>query len=443
MIRALAIDLRRSAAVGTGLIVLLLGLAAMYLLFGQDAWSSRWSPLATTLRTALAFTWPLTLAAGAWLTDRDRRGRVGELFTSTARPARQRAASPALALSLTVTVAYLLTVAACLPLVAGSATYFNPAAIAVIATGLPLLLAAGLLGMGLGAVVPSRFTAPTLAMAGLILSSATGLLSAYSVAGPIQQSVALLSPVLGQSGDFLIVPARLSLAQLIWALALATTGFLLLSATNVRARTAAALPAVFGAVTALLLLVSAGPANSMDAVDAGARELVCADGTPRVCVRRVHAAILPDTVAPARDALHRLSRLPNPPTAVEEGIQDISGNPDEQDTPSGQTITFYIEIGQAADIDAGQVTQQLLTGAGVISCGDTSNSETYDAARLAAAYWLLQTPPPDTKQKVVEAWQRLTSLPAAEQLARIAALRNAGLACNAEAQWDILMGGPR
>ena len=152
MIRALAIDLRRSAAVGVGLIVLLLGLAAMYLLIGPDAWSSRWSPLATTLRTALAFTWPLTLAGGAWLTDRDRRGRVGELFTSTA-PARlaTRRVTGHRA-ELTVTVAYLLTVAACLPLVAGSATYFNPAAIAVIATGLPLLLAAGLLGMGLGAV---------------------------------------------------------------------------------------------------------------------------------------------------------------------------------------------------------------------------------------------------------------------------------------------------
>ncbi|KUL31734.1 hypothetical protein [Actinoplanes awajinensis] len=442
MIRALGIDLRRSAAVGSGLIVLLLGLAAMYLLFGPEAWSSRWSPLATTLRSAMGFTWPLTLAAGAWLSDRDRRGRVGELFTSTARPAWQRAASPALALCSTVTVAYLLTVAACLPLVAGSATYVNPAAFAVIATGPPLLLAAGLLGMGLGAVVPSRFTAPALAIAGLILASAPGLLSAYD-AGRVQQRVALLSPVLGQSGDFAIVPAPLSLAQSIWALALAATGFLLLAAIGARARTAAVLPAVAGAVTALLLLAPTGPASSVDAADAGARELVCADGTPRVCVRRVHAGMLPDAVAPSVDALRRLSRLPDPPTAVEEGVEVISGDPAEQDTPSAQTVRFYIPTGQAAEIDTAQVTLQLLTGAGVISCGDASNWQSYEAARLAAAYWLLDTPPPATEQKVVEAWQRLTSRPAAEQVARIAALREAGLACNADALWDILMDGPR
>ncbi|BCY08898.1 ABC transporter permease [Actinoplanes sp. L3-i22] len=442
MIRALAIDLRRSAALGSGLIVLLLGLAAMYLLFGVEAWSSRWSPLAETLRSAMGFTWPLTVAAGAWLSDRDRRGRVGELFTSTARPGWQRAASPALALSLTVTVAYLLTVFACLPLVVGSATYFNPAAIAVIATGLPMLLAAGLLGMGLGVVVPSRFTAPALAIAGLTLASAPGLLSAYD-AGRIQQYVALLSPVLGQSGDFVIVPARLSLAQSIWALALAATGFLLLSAIGGRARTAAVLPAVSGAVTALLLLAPTGPASSVDAADAGARELVCADATPRVCVRRVHAGMLADAVAPARDALHRLSRLPDPPTAVEEGVEVISGDPDEQDTPSAQTARFYLQTGLAAQIDAEQVRLQLLSGAGVISCGDTGNWETYAAARLAAAYWLLETAPPATEPKAVEAWQRLTALPAAEQLARIGALREAGLACNADALWGILMDGPR
>lgn len=442
MIRALAVDLRRSPAAGTGLIVLLLGLAAMYQLFGHDAWSGRWSPMATTLRSALGFTWPLTLAAGAWLTDRDRRGRVGELFASSPRPAWQRAASPAIALSLTVSVAYLLTVAACLPLVAGSATYFNPAAIAVIATGLPLLLAAGLLGMGLGAVVPSRFTAPALAVAGLMLVSAPGLLSA-TAAGRIQHSVALLSPVLGQNGDFLIVPARLSLAQSIWALALAATGFLLLSATGVRARTAAALPAVAGAATALLLLTSAGPAGSVDAPDAGARELVCADGTPRVCVRRVHATMLADAVAPARDALHRLSRLPNPPTAVEEGIEVISGDPDEQDVPSAQTARFHIQTGLAPQVDADQVTRELLTGAGVIACGDTSDWEKYAAARLAAAYWLLESPPPAAEQKAVEAWQKLTSLPAAEQTARVAALREAGLACDAGALWDILTENPR
>ncbi|GAA1623898.1 hypothetical protein [Actinoplanes couchii] len=432
MIRAIAIDLRRSAALGAGLIVLLLGLAAMFLIFGQQAWSGRWSPFAATLRSAFGFTWSLTLAAGAWLVDRDRLGRVGELFAGTPRPVWQRVASPAVALSLTVGVAYLLTVAVCLPLVAGSATWFNPAVLGVIATGLPLLLAAGLLGMGVGTVVPSRFTAPALVVAGLIIASAPGLVS-YHVSGRAQQFVTLLSPVLGQNGDFVIVPARLSLAQAVWAVALAATGFLLMA---IR-RAVAVVPAVAGAVTAMLLLPAGG---SVYAADTGARELVCADGEPRVCVRRVHASILPGVVAPARDALRRLSRLPNPPSAVEEGIDVIDGVPD---SPTASVATFVIRMGFAPEISADEVALQVLTGAGVTACGDTTEWEKADGARVAAAYWLLETPPPATGRRAVEAWQTLAALPAAEQVARVGALREAGLACDLDSLWGILVDGPR
>jgi hypothetical protein len=310
MIRPVSIDLRRSAAPGAGLALLVLGLIAMYLFFGLDAWSGRWSPMAGTLRTTIGFTWPLTLAAGAWLVGRDRRGQVGELFASSARPAWQRVAPPAAALTLTVSAAYLLTVAACVPQVAGSATYFNPAAVAVIAVGLLLLIAAALLGMGLGKLLPSRFTAPALALVGLFISSAPGMLYLH-VSERTQARIALLSPILAQNGDFVMVPARLSLAQSIWAIALAVTGYLLVAGRGWRVRAAAALPTLIGVAAALAMQPSSGPSSSVVAADAGAQELICADGAPRVCVRPDEAAVAVD-----QRVVHAKASAATPPPAV-------------------------------------------------------------------------------------------------------------------------------
>ena len=102
MTRALRIDLRRSSAAGIGLLLLVLGLISMFLLSEAEWWVGRWTRLAVQERSLLDLLWPLTLAAGAWQVGRDRRGRVGELFASTGRPAWQRVTPPAVALIVTV-----------------------------------------------------------------------------------------------------------------------------------------------------------------------------------------------------------------------------------------------------------------------------------------------------------------------------------------------------
>jgi hypothetical protein len=76
--RALLIELRRSAALWTG--VLTLGLAlGLYYGFsgpwskGADAWTAEWTNLARWLRYHLTLLWPVALAAGAWQGRRDHR----------------------------------------------------------------------------------------------------------------------------------------------------------------------------------------------------------------------------------------------------------------------------------------------------------------------------------------------------------------------------------
>jgi hypothetical protein len=90
MSRVLGIELRRSAALGCALILLVVGAVALY--FAEEiGFATGWMQLAMAQRLYLALLWPLALAAGAWQGRREHRSRVGELFASTPRPRAHRA----------------------------------------------------------------------------------------------------------------------------------------------------------------------------------------------------------------------------------------------------------------------------------------------------------------------------------------------------------------
>jgi hypothetical protein len=436
MTRALRIDLRRSSAVGIGLLLLALGLATLLLLSEAEWWVGRWTKLAVEGRSQLMLLWPLTLAAGAWQVGRDRRGRVGELFASTGRPKWQRVTPPAVALLLTVSVAYLLVLAAGLPRVLPSARYFNPAAVGIVAVGLMALIAAALLGMAVGRLLPSRFTAPALAIAGLGVMIAPSLNP--SLGGRSGRAFEALTPELPfLSSDFSIVSSRVNATQGIWMLAVAATAFLLLAAASSRQRIIAVLPALMGAAVVIPMLPH-GPWHMVAYVpDAGAQALVCAEGAPRVCVRQVHAGLLPEVVGPARDALQRLSRLPEPPTSAVEGLDEV--DPLQAPAPEPSTVAFSIDMnGDGRLEDPLDLQVRLLDVAAHSACPDDwSGGPHNDAARRAAAFLLLGRAPvashsPTTDLFVADAYRTVSALPEKARVQRLSAARTAYLTCTGD-----------
>jgi hypothetical protein len=196
-------------------------------------------------------------------------------------------------------------------------------------------------------------------------------------------------------------------------------------------------------------------------LDQGAVALVCTPDTPKVCVRRVHRAALDGLREPAREALAILSaKLPQAPTRVVEAyfpLDPASGSP----LPP-RPDTLYAEVstdnmGRIA-VPARDTLWALLMGAGTQPCDNAppfpSQERTRsDAARLVAAAWLLDEKPlspsdrPDVWGWLPDqtlsrpAYEALRALPADEQRARVAALREAELACGGRDRLAIGMSG--
>ncbi|MEV0396343.1 hypothetical protein [Polymorphospora rubra] len=452
--RILRIELRRSAAVGVALLLLVIG--AMALLSSTQGFAGRWMQLAVSVRAGLLVLWPLALAGGAWLGRRDARNRVDELFASTGRPRWQRILPTAGALAVTVVSAYVLLLLAGAGWVLPTADYFPVAAVAVAAVGALSLVAAAWVGMAVGRAVPRLVTAPALAVAGVALAA---LLPDWMTVSAVVDdrpapAALLLTPVyVGGLDDFQTVTARVNLTQALWLAALATTGLLLLGAARRRGIALAVLPAVLGAAVAVPLMPAGGYQAAAD--DPGAAELVCDDAGPQVCVARVHAALLPDVAGPARQALAMMAaKLPDAPSRAVEDRQVASwalAGQDRTPTPHpADTIVFATPtIGPdgRADLSGDYFLPLLLEAAWRQDCGDLATERDVLLARKVAAAWLTGEPPTpedwwdaEERARADSAYRTLVGLPQAEQQRRMAAARDAALSCRADALGAIVRG---
>lgn len=428
MNRVLRIELRRSAAAGAALILLLAG--AVLLHVAPQRWSVGWMQLAMTQRDHLLLLWPLALAAGAWQAHREHRTNVAELFASTARPRPQRVLPALGALGIAVVGAYLATLAVAAPRIVDTAGYLPPASVVVVAVGALALVAAVWFGLAVGRLVPSPVTAPALAVAGIAL-----LLAGPFAFGdrPWLAMLFLPSYHMSQFSDFQTVAGGVSAAQGVWLAALAVTGVVAFAAGRRRTRALALLPAVLGA--ALGLLVMPRGADYVDIpIDPVAQELVCTDDTPRVCVSRVHSGLLPEVTPIARRALALLSRLPDAPTTAQEDTRvfiDGSTPP----PPSPDTVLIPVKADRDGHLaHAGNVLPAMLQGALAMDVVCPDGQDTDEAK--AAAYWLLGREPvaapgelPEEQGEAVRLWQGLRQLPAPEAAARVAAFRDTARAC--------------
>ncbi|AEB45440.1 hypothetical protein [Micromonospora maris] len=441
----LGLELRRSAAPGAALITVMIGAGALYAATGR--WSSGWMALAMTMREYLLLLWPLALAAGAWQGRREHRARVGELFASTARPRAQRMLPILGAMAVALGLAYLLVTAAGIAWIITTAQH-RPLLnfIVVTAVGALSLVAAAWLGLGIGRMLPALATAPALGVAGVLLIF-------FSVVRFPDWLAAAVSPAHGSSPfhAYQTIDNRVSGTLAISMTALALTGLLLFGAGGWRGRTAALLPAVLG-ITAAIAVVPRDQDVLNWPVDPVARQLVCTDDTPTVCVSRVHANVL-DTLTPlAREGLTMLAKLPDAPTAVhEDTFSHVLG--DVRSTQDG-VVTIEIGIdGRGGLAHPAAVVPGILRRLGVEYDGNCRQGD--EAVERAAAYWLMGRKPrsdvglvpgmifeePEINAEAVTLWQGLRELPDAEALARITAVRDALRACTDVS--GLLSGGAR
>lgn len=435
--RVLGLELRRSTAPVAGALALVLGLLSMLYLFGGlSSPFGQWNGFTGALRNSLEVLCPVALAAGAWQGRREAQPGAAELISTTARPTWQRVVPVAGALAITLTAAFLVLFVFGAVQVAANTSYQHLGWLPMLLAGELSLIAAGWLGLGIGTVAPSAFTAPMLAVFGLVILR----FLAYGVDG----QASLLGPGLTFRDDFRDLAPQVTWAQLLWFAGLAVGGLVLTMATG-RRRYLAVLAIGLGLAGSLPLF----PANQAATyvTDPAAVAPVCTSDAPRVCVTQAHADALADVTDPAREALRLLAPLADAPTSV---MEDTSSpyEPEVKSQPSEVLLfalnSYELDEHSHVTLPRDELLNRMLEGAGTVSCGDPSQPppelsraederrERQFAARELAVALLLGKPVPLFNTRASQAWPALHALPAAEQQRRLSALRAASLSCQSD-----------
>ena len=441
--RALRIELRRSVAAGAVLLLILVGIAEF--LYGTPG---GWTSMTTMQREGMLLSWPLAVGVGAWQARRERMAGIGELFVTSPRSPAQRLAPVALALALAAVSAYLLVLLLGTVLVGRSPAdlYFTVAGGAEAAVGAISLVTAAWLGLWLGRLVPSAFTAPLATVLAVALVSVLQELETFSTTGP---AFSLLLPALQTpyQQDHVQLPLELSVRQGVWLAALAVGAFAITTASTWLRRVLALLPAV----AAALVLIPALPlasASEAFVVNQDALTPVCTQDRPKVCVIKAHSGLLDEVTGPTRAALKVLSALPDPPTSASEIPEPATplfrpGTPEPPvaETPRDPHVLAlqYQRDSRGHVEERGDLTASLLANAwsrpGCPPRDWTDQQrERFWAAQDVVGAWLGRqagvTPAGSSFEELAgPGRQALAALPASTQRERIIAYRDAALAC--------------
>jgi hypothetical protein len=451
--RALRIELRRSVAAGTALLLIVLGTAD--LLWGAGGAAGGWATMTFSQRASLFVMWPLAIGAGAWQARRERIAGVSELFATSPRSPAQRMAPVATALAIAVVAAYLVMLLANTVKVGRSPAdmYFTLEGGAAAAIGALSLVPAAWLGLWLGRLIPSAFTAPVVTMLGVALMTLLDELD-MRVSGP---AFSLLVPALEipYQRDHVQLPLGVSGQQGLWLAALAVTAFAVTTAASRRGQLLALVPVALAALIVVPTLPS-GDTDSVYAEDKDARRLVCTQDAPKICVMRVHSGILDEVTGPAREALHAMAFLPEAPTSVVEVPQPAPrgpGSPDQAEPEpeaalGPRTVPLRVYLDQNGHYEeAEKLIGTLVDGAGTPECATSEWSyeqlERYYAARGIAGAWLSQksgsaVPENPSPELFDQGWKALTALPADTQRERLIAYRAAALRCSPDLFTDLI-----
>jgi hypothetical protein len=429
MIRIFRIELRRSAALWTGLTLLTASTGLLYT--ARYRWASGYMSLAMDQRWYLPLLTALAAAAGAWQARRERASRVTELFASVPRPRAYQVLPMLLVYGLVTFVGYVGAWSLAALWIVGTAEYLRAGAVAgVVASGVLAVVASAWFGLVVGRMLPYLVTAPALGIGTLAVP-----LVAPGITGHREWLSSLLFPGASPADatDFATVPGRFSLAQVLYLTGLAAGVALLFAAARRRARLMALLPVLAGFAAAVLIL-QGGAAYVSRPIDPAAREFVCTSDMPKVCVARVHSGVLDEVTPPARAALAKLSRLPDAPTQAEEDLDTRPGAGLSQDR-----LLIPVTIGENGHVNyLDRLESFMLDNVGVrrFACPDDTTEPAQAVVRAATA-WLAGTEPPQPKSPTTTDPGRardlllgLRNLDEQEAAARVAAVRRAVLACS-------------
>jgi hypothetical protein len=429
----LGIELRRSAARGAALFVLVAGITALYAAPGR--WSSGWLSMALSMREYTLFLWPAALAAGAWQGRREHQAKVADLFAATPRSRLRRLLPVLAAMAVTLAPAYVLVAVAGGASFVTSSHYLAPGFIGITAAGALSLVSAAWLGLGIGRLLPSVVTAPVLAVLGVVLVVYGG------VARPFWLG-AIVSPMHGslQFSPYQTIDSRVGAAFSIWMVALALTGAILLVADRRWMFATAVLPALIG-LSLAIVIVPRDEVATEGPIEKSAAELVCTGDIPKVCVGRVNAGVLDELTPPAREGLVALARLPGAPAEVREEITPYNSWKHPAPTETG-VVLLPVTVDKHGNLaHPASVVPQIVGSLGVTRyelCDNRSSP-----VERAAAYYLLGREPvsdvgvipgvtgegPELNRLAVQLWRGLQRLPEEEALARVAAVRQAIIDC--------------
>jgi hypothetical protein len=300
--RAIRLELRRGpglllvaviAAVGPVLILLSLAAGGPRL-----EWSMSGPGMVPWLNSTALLLGPLVTAAGVWASSREHRLGVEELVAVVSRPRWQRDTAGFAALTVAAWAGLLVLVAVTVAVAAGGLSYPGgrwPLSLLLVALGYAAWLA---LGLAVGRLLPFRWTAP---LAGLICYLVEGI-PAF-----VRTTAAQLTPLGNLPGaeGWRLRPG-IALLGAGWLLALTAAALI---AGAARRRSWALLPSAVAVVIAIPLvgqpmrLIGDDYVAGWAAVDPVANEQVCTGEAPKVCVRRVHAALLPEVASVTRTAV--------------------------------------------------------------------------------------------------------------------------------------------
>jgi len=435
MTRIALTELRRSNALAMAALIVAVSVAA--LATAVDLWLREWLKFTYNHATALFILVPLAMAGGAMLGRRERRTRAEELIASTGRPRWQRITPTAAAIAVAVAVAHLLVLTAGGILLAQTASYLSAGELLVPLTDVVILIGGAWLGLAAGRAWSSPLVPPALAVVSLVVQ--VGLTEISLDVTRLDNLALIVQP---PSYDWEAVNGRAVLGHLALGAGLAAAGFLLAAAKSWRPRVAAVAVLAVATMTAAMV-----PGVGMAAryhVDTAAQRLVCADGTPQVCVTAVHAFALAQAAPDVRRALGLLAKLPGAPQRAVEWRADSVYEPGsaESEPPAVPvapgTVQFELDLdGRQSDP---HLVESIVYGGGIFRGGC---AEGVGVAESAAGAWLMGTDDlvlddggfgydEEWHAQIRDTVRKLRSLPEEEQTRRVTALRDAAAACRTD-----------
>ncbi|MFI0962168.1 hypothetical protein ACH4S8_12305 [Streptomyces sp. NPDC021080] len=314
---------------GTGLLLALAWVVAAK----ADQWQGSWGETTETLTTAAAVIGvPFALAAGGWQGGRERRRRMTELRSSTARTPLVQLLVAALPLAGWLVAAHLLVVAGALVACAAYASAGGPAYI-VFAGNALTLAACTVLGHTAGRAVPFRLTAPSLAIGGYVAASL-----GIERSGPRYLAFCMVHVL----GDYDLAVWWYPLVSALWAAGLAAAAVLALTAY----RRATALLPLAAALGAAVLLVQTGDGLLRDN-PLSHRQVCDTSTTPDICVNATYPGMLPEVTRALSGLTGRLKGVQNLPVRYEDLWR--SPHRDEAELPNLTPVGWSMVRGKVTD----------------------------------------------------------------------------------------------